>query len=166
MSPLEWELIGGQDLYETGTLPAISPEAVDWFLREKDPEKGRKDPKKRTRAEISTREQAIERVQTMLTLGDGSLARVHGILCGLRVLDRSQSGSAAAVYQINFYSPLLSLFLIHRYQLPRFAPHIIPTPRHATHPNSSPSYTIHPTSSPPDTTPALYPRSQRQGHEG
>lgn len=99
MSPLEWELIGGQDLFEIGTLPAIPPEAVDWFLREKDPEKGRKDAKKRTRGEISTREQAMERVQTMMVLGDGSLARVHAILCGLRVMDRSQSGSAAAVYQ-------------------------------------------------------------------
>ena len=109
MSPLEWELIGGQDLFEIGTLPAIPPEAVDWFLREKDPEKGRKDAKKRTRGEISTREQAMERVQTMMVLGDGSLARVHAILCGLRVLDRSQSGSAAAVYQ-SLSSSTLSFF--------------------------------------------------------
>ena len=98
MSPLEWELIGGQNLFEPGTLPTNPPEAVDWFLREKDSEKGRKDPKKRSKAEISTREQAIERTQTMLDLADGSLARVHGILCGLRVLDRSQSGTIVLHY--------------------------------------------------------------------
>ena len=95
ITALEWQLIGTLDLYSIGQLPAIIPEPVDYFLREKDVEcknKSREKERKILKMEESAREEAMEAVKNLIPLGPHSLHRIHSILCQLRSTGRAQSG--------------------------------------------------------------------------
>lgn len=86
-------------MFSPGSIPQIPPEPVDSFLREKDNiDKNRKENKRKSRLEVSARDSANAEVQIMIPLGEIDLQRVHRILCGLRVMDRSQAG--ASIYLI------------------------------------------------------------------
>ena len=89
---IEWEIISGQDLFTPGLLPPTPPEAIDFFLKEKNSEFN-KNSKKELRLEVLAREQAGIRIKKMIPLGEDSLLRVHRILGGLKKLNRSQAGN-------------------------------------------------------------------------
>ena len=94
ITPLDWELIGTLDLYSIGQLPPISPEPVDFFLREKDVEvqSKQREKEKVQRLEMLAREEAMENSKSLVPLGHDSLHRIHQILCQLRSVGRAQSG--------------------------------------------------------------------------
>lgn len=107
VSPLEWEIIDGYDLYTAGKLAADRPEAVDEFLQDKkDSEAGSQiagTAKQREAAVVAHRKLRMQRrynersrneaetsIGTMRPLGQEGLSQIHTILSRCGIISGSQ----------------------------------------------------------------------------
>jgi hypothetical protein len=101
VTDLEWELVNTYSLYNSvNILPAIPPESVDAFLREKEENELyrsnnsntlTREKKRQMRMDADKREIASDNISKLRSFTMADLDRIHGILYGLRLHHRGQS---------------------------------------------------------------------------
>jgi len=111
ITAMEWELVEKFDLYSATTMPDVSDEPVDDFLREKEREaelaaaqalpnlekkKAMSDINHRNRREQyrgdKERERACDALTKMIPLGQAGLLRLHTLLSQCKIVSRTQYG--------------------------------------------------------------------------